>query len=134
MKTIIKFKFIYLLKLQCFSQLQEQHEATKIQASKTKHTEIIIIKIQKKNLIPVIIKSKWNHLKAIQKIQQKHNWKARNQGTTENSQTGQRAHTGGSTVVKVQKVYHVKEDYIAHTMQQWHNTNISHLELILRLS
>ena len=54
METIIKFKFIYLLKLQSFSQLREQHEATKTQASKTKQLKLIIIKIQKKNLIPVI--------------------------------------------------------------------------------
>jgi len=58
--------------------------------------------------------SKWNHLKTIQKIQLKHNWKAGNHGTTANSHIGQCAHTGGSTAVKVQRIYHWKEDYIAH--------------------
>jgi len=75
---------MYLLKLQSFNQLQEQHEAIKTQASKTKHTKLIIIKIQKKPDTSNN-RSKWNHLKTIQKIRQIHNWEAGNQGTTGNS-------------------------------------------------
>ena len=48
----------------------------------------------------------WNHHKIVQKIPEQHNWKARQQGTADNSHTGHCTHTSESTIVKVQNVHH----------------------------
>jgi hypothetical protein len=40
-------------------------------------------------------------------------WKARNQGTTKNSHTGYCTHTAGSTDVKAQNIFHVR-NYITY--------------------
>jgi hypothetical protein len=73
---------------------------------------IIIIIIQKSDTSNN--RSKWNHLKTIQKIKQKHNWKAVNQGTTEKKPYWAMRTYWRKYCLKVQKVYHGKEDYIAH--------------------
>jgi hypothetical protein len=49
-----------------------------------------------------------NLLKGIQKISNKHTWKAEHHGTTENSHVGHCARTSGITDVKIQEVCYGK--------------------------
>ena len=39
----------------------------------------------------------WNHLRIIQTITEQHTWKARHQGTTDNSRIGHSTHTSEAT-------------------------------------
>jgi hypothetical protein len=60
------------------------------------------------NVIPVIIRANWKHLKFIHKVPEQHNWKARQQGSTENNHTGHSTNASQSANIKVQHDYNGK--------------------------
>jgi hypothetical protein len=71
----------------------------------------------KSEAVPLTTGGKWHHLKIFQKIPEKLIGKARSQGATENSYTGQGTHTAESTTVKVQSIEHGKYRYIYKVVQ-----------------
>jgi hypothetical protein len=56
----------------------------------------------KTNVITIITRANWNHLKIIQKIPEQRTGKAQNEETTENSHIGHCTYTSESTNVKIQ--------------------------------
>jgi len=61
-------------------------------------------------------RGEWNHLSIIQTVPEEHTGKARNQGTTANSHTGQCTHTSESTDVMVQNIQQGKQQCMYHEL------------------
>jgi hypothetical protein len=60
-------------------------------------------------------RSNWNQLIVIQTLPKQHPGKTQNQGTTNNSCIGHCTHTKDSTNVKVQNIFHVRNNITCST-------------------
>jgi len=68
----------------------------------------------------------WNNLKIIQTISEQHTRKAINQGTAENSHIGNCTHTSESANVKIQIIFHMRNNITWSTNYKYRSTATPH--------
>jgi len=74
------------------------------------------VECKNKKVIPVTTGANWNHFKITQTIPEPHIGRARNQETTKkNSHIGHCTHTAGSANVKVQNIFHGRNNITCST-------------------
>jgi len=69
----------------------------------------------KAKVVPVNNREDWNHFKITQTIPEHHTGKARDLGTTKNNSIGHWTQTAGSANVKVQNIFHGRNNITCST-------------------